>query len=77
MGHRPVKRDAPRMRGQRGRNDESGRLRQKRGDTVASTLEREYDVDLGVRGNTRLDTLRERTGETAVAKVIEKLTDGR
>jgi hypothetical protein len=73
MGHRPVKKDAPGMRGQRGRSEESGQLRQKRGDTLASTLEQEYGVDLGVRGDTRLDTLRKRTGETSVEKVIDKL----
>jgi hypothetical protein len=63
------------MRGQRGRNEGTGRLRQKRGDTLASTIEMEYDVDLGVRGDTRLDTLRKRTGEASVEKVIEKLTE--
>jgi len=73
VGHRPVKHDDPLMRGQRSRNKSDGRMRQKRGDTRARTLAREYDVDLGVHPNTRLDTMREMTGETSVDGVIEKL----
>lgn len=64
--------DAPGMRGNRSRN-ESGELRQKRGDTLAGTIEAQYGVDLGVRSDCRLDTLRERTGETSLAGIIEKL----
>lgn len=61
------------MRGCRARNEGSGQLRLKRGDTLAATLEREYGVDLGVRGDMRLDTLREMTGETSVQGVISAL----
>lgn len=75
MGHRSVKNDDPDMRGQRSRNRTDGRLRQKRGDTLARTIEQEYGVDLGVRGDARLDTLRERTGATSVEDVIERLAD--
>lgn len=75
MGHRKVKNDDPDMKGQRSRNKTDGRMRQKRGDTQAKTLEKEYGVDLPVRGDARLDTLRKRTGETSVSKVIRKLTD--
>jgi hypothetical protein len=64
--------DAPGMRGNRSRN-ETGELRQKRGDTLAGTIERQYDVDLGVRSDCRLDTLRERTGETSIQGIIRKL----
>jgi hypothetical protein len=45
----------------------------KRGDTQAGTIERRYDVDLGVRSDTRLDTLRERTGERSLEGIIRKL----
>jgi hypothetical protein len=62
------------MSGQRSRNETDGRLRQKRGDTLAGTLEEEYGIDLGVRSDARLDTLRERTGETSVADVIKRLS---
>lgn len=32
-------------------------------------------VDLPVRADTRLDTLRKRTGETSDAKVVQRLAD--
>lgn len=65
--------DAPGMRGNRSRN-QTGELRQKRGDTLVGTLalEQQYG-DLGVRSDCRLDTLRERTGETSIQGIIEKL----
>ncbi len=66
--------DAPGMAGCRSRNDGNGRLREKRGDTLAGTLEREYGVDLGVRSDARLDTLRRLTGEDSVAGVVAALT---
>jgi len=66
--------DDPSMAGCRARNEGNGRLREKRGDTQAGTIEKEYGVDLGVRSDTRLDTLRERTGEDSVAGVIAALT---
>lgn len=75
MGHRKVKDDDPDMRGQRSRNQTDGQMRQKRGDTLASTLEKEYHVKLSVRGDARLDTLRKRTGESSVSGVIEKLAE--
>lgn len=73
MGHRPVRNDDPRMSGQRSRNESDGQLRQRRGDTHAGTIEQEYGVDLGVRSDTRLDTLRQRTGETSIADIIRRL----
>lgn len=66
--------DDPGMNGCRSRNDGDGQLRQKRGDTLARTIEQRYGVDLGVRSDTRLDTLRERTGETSIQGIIDKLT---
>lgn len=74
MGHRNVKNDDPEMKGQRSRNKTDGRMRQKRGDTLARTLEVENGVDLPVRGDAKLTTLRKRTGETSVSGVIDKLT---
>lgn len=75
MGHRPVKNDNPDMKGERSRNKTDGRMRQKRGDTLAGTLEKEYDVELPVRADARLDTLRRRTGKNSVSDVIDALTD--
>lgn len=69
--------DDPLMRGCRSRNDGNGQLRQKRGDTLAATIEQEYGVDLRVRDDMRLDTLRHLTGETSVQGVIRHLRDPR
>lgn len=65
--------DDPSMVGCRSRNDGDGQLRQKRGDTHAGTIEKQYGVDLGVRSDTRLDTLRKRTGENSIEEIIRTL----
>ena len=65
--------DDPSMRGCRSRNDGSGQLRLKCGDTLAATIEQQYGVDLGVRGDTRVDTLRRLTGKVSIEGVIERL----
>ena len=46
--------------------DNDGEIRQKRGDTLVGTLRETYGSDFaaGVRSDTRLETLRERTGES-------------
>jgi hypothetical protein len=46
--------------------DLDGEIRQKRGDTLVRTLRKTYGPDFapGVRGDMRLDTLRERMGES-------------
>ena len=46
--------------------DNDGEIRQKRGDTLVGTLRKTYGDDFapGVRADARLDTLRERTGES-------------
>jgi hypothetical protein len=49
--------------------DDSGELRQKRGDTIGN-IEREYDVDFGVRSDMRLDTLRQQTGLTSIQDLV-------
>jgi hypothetical protein len=50
--------------------DEDGQLRQKRGDTQVGNIEREYDVDFGVRSDMRLDTLRNQTGLTSIQELV-------
>lgn len=50
-----VKNDDPGMRGQRSRN-ENGQLREKRDDTHISTIEKQYGIDLNVRGDMHLGT---------------------
>jgi len=78
MSHRkapPVRHDAPGMKGPRGRN-ESGELRQKRSDTLVSTLKEQYHVNFGVRGDMKLETLRERLGATSIEDLIDHANKG-
>ena len=58
------------MRGDRSR-DENGRLRQKRADTHIGTIENEYDIDLGVRSDMRLDTYRQKTGLNSIEEIVD------
>jgi hypothetical protein len=52
--------------------DLDGEIRMKRGDTLVRTLRETYpDFAPGVRGDSRLDTLRERTGES-LSEMIKK-----
>jgi hypothetical protein len=52
--------------------DLDGEIRQKRGDTLVGTLRKTYGPDFasGVRSDTRLDTLRERTGGS-LSKILK------
>ncbi|MDA9390447.1 hypothetical protein WN73_07005 [Bradyrhizobium sp. CCBAU 45394] len=53
--------------------DQDGEIRQKRGDTLVSTLRKTYGPDFaaGVRSDMRLDTLRERMGGASLSKIIK------
>jgi hypothetical protein len=53
--------------------DNDGEIRQKRGDTLIKTLRKTYGPDFapGVRSDTRLDTLRERTGGESLSKLVK------
>lgn len=64
-----MSKDAEGMRGQRSRNQD-GQLREKRGDTHVSSIERQYDCDFGVRGNMHLDTLLKQTGYSSLNDLI-------
>jgi hypothetical protein len=57
------------MRGSRSR-DLSGELRRKRSDTHVGTIEQEYDRDFGVRSDTKLATLLDRTGFESLAELL-------
>ena len=48
-----IKNDAPGMKGERGRNND-GALRKKRSDTFIGTIEKQYEIDLGVRSDMHL-----------------------
>jgi hypothetical protein len=64
-----MSKDAPGMKGYRSRN-EDGQLRQKRGDTHVGTIEDQYDRDFGVRSDTHLSTLLERTGAASLNDLV-------
>jgi hypothetical protein len=61
--------DARGMRGYRPRN-QGGALREKRGDTHVSTIEKKYNRDLGVRGDMHLDTLLQRKGVDSLDELL-------
>ena len=63
--------DAPGMKGERSRNP-SGPLRAKRGDTHVATIEKQYSVDFGVRGDMHLDTLLEKVGYDSLNDLLHK-----
>lgn len=63
--------DAPRMRGNRSR-DEDGELRRKRGDTHVGTIEDQYNRDFGVRSDMHLKTLLEREGADSLNELINQ-----
>jgi hypothetical protein len=64
--------DAPGMRGERSRT-KRGPLREKRGDTRVDTIEKLYNVDVGLRGDAHLDTALERHNVDSLHELIEKL----
>lgn len=54
--------------------DLDGEIRHKRGDTLVRTLRKTYGPEFapGVRGDMRLDALRERTGSTSLSRILKK-----
>jgi len=54
--------------------DLDGEIRQKRGDTLVKTLRKTYGPEFapGVRGDTRLETLRERAGGASLSKLLKR-----
>lgn len=67
----PVRGDDPAMRGERSRTEE-GTLRRKRDDTLARTVEKQYGVDLGVRGDKKLRNVLKDEGVTSLSKLVKK-----
>lgn len=65
-----MSKDAPGMHGIRSRN-ETGQLRQKRGDTHVQTIEDHYGRDFGVRGDMHLNTLLEREGVESLHQLLK------
>lgn len=61
--------DAFGMRGVRSRN-KSGPLRDKRDDTLVSTIEKQYNRDFDVRSDMQLGTLLKQTGKASFNDLI-------
>jgi hypothetical protein len=57
------------MRGERSRND-NGELRQKRSDTHIGTIEKNYNLDLGVRSDMHLGTYLEKNNIPSLNDLI-------
>ena len=53
--------------------DEDGEIRHKRNDTLVRTVEAEYGVDLGLRGDAKLKTALEQHDVPTLSKLIEKV----
>ena len=66
-----IKNDAFGMKGQRGRN-EDGQLRQKRGDTHIETIEKQYGIDLNVRGDMHLNTYLDKNNINSLNDLINE-----
>jgi hypothetical protein len=52
---------------------ERGQIRKKRGDTLIRTIEKEYDVDFGVRSDTKLATYLKDSGVPSLSKALKKI----
>ncbi len=63
------KEDAPGMKGYRTRNKD-GELRDKRDDTLVSTIEKKYNKDFGVRDDMKLGTLLKQKGVKSLNDLI-------
>jgi hypothetical protein len=59
------------MKGPRARNHD-GELRQKRGDTHAETIEKMYNVDLGVRSDKKLSNILKDEHVASLNDLLEK-----
>jgi hypothetical protein len=71
----PVRDDDSRMAGQRSR-DLTGKLRQKRGDTLVGTIEHQYGVNFHCRSDMKLETLRKEVGLIGIRELIEAAREG-
>ena len=49
----------------------SGAFRAKRSDTLVKSIEKKYNVDLGVRSDTKLSTFLKSSGYNSLSKLLE------
>ena len=68
--------DAPGMRGDRSRNND-GQLRQKRSDTHIGSIEKKYEIDLGVRSDMHLGTYLEKNDIASLNDLINDKKEGK
>lgn len=54
-------------------NTQAGQFRKKREDTLIKTIEKDYNVDFGVRGDTKLGTYLQNKGLPSLAKALKKV----
>lgn len=52
----------------------SGQFQRKRGDTLIRTIEKDYKVDFGVRGDKRLSTYLKENGLPSLSKALKKVS---
>lgn len=69
MKNKNCKNDAPGMKGCRSRN-QPGPLRRKRSDTRVDTIEKQYGIDLGVRGDMQWGTYQDKFGINSLNDLI-------
>lgn len=68
---RPMAKDAPNMKGWRGRDGSSGRLRKKRADTKVATLHKAYKRRFGGHDSWQLGTLLKKRRKKSLKKVLK------
>lgn len=68
--------DAPGMRGDRSRNND-GQLRQKRSDTHIGSIEKKYEIDLGVRSDMHLGTYLKKNDIASLNDLINDKKEGK
>jgi len=56
--------------------NKSGKISQKRGDTLVRTIEKKYGVDLGYRSDAKLHTILKKEGVPSLSKLL-KMTNGK
>jgi hypothetical protein len=54
------------------KKSKTGKIRKKRSDTLVKNIEKQYNVDLGVRSDMKLETLLKKKGLPSMSKVIKE-----
>ncbi len=55
----------------------NGRIQKKRGDTLVKTIEKQYKIDLGYRGDAKLSTVLRNEGAPSLSKLIQMIETSR